>query len=170
MLVDPYIRLTYPASWIKRYLQNGLCRRRSGRARGLSPQSPIPLERADDLNRSRGVVSGGRACTRRWAPWVLYPGADQARASWSVFNFIFLLGTRMGGFSGDDSSPTLIQIANRLHHRVIIEVFGENPIPPDDERTGVSSLDCTRQGREGNCHHLEYFTAYRARLFEIGAL
>ena len=71
---DPFIRLTYPAEWIKRYLQNGLQRYRSGVARGLSAHAPVQMERPNDSKCCRSVVFRRCGLARCWPQWLLDTG------------------------------------------------------------------------------------------------
>ena len=89
---------------------NGICRHRSGRSRGISAHSPIRLERAENPKRSGGVISGGRSCARRRAPWSLDPGPEQARASGSLFDFVLTIGKRVERFSKEHSAHSSFRL------------------------------------------------------------
>jgi len=92
--VDPYIRLTYPAAWIKRYLQMGYVDidpvLREGFLRTLS----IPVQ-SKHGHRALFSISFSRSEDE----WRQFRRATQ---------------------------PILIDIAYRVHRRVISEVFGED--------------------------------------------
>jgi len=122
---DPYIRLTYPASWIKRYLQMGYIDVDPVLREGFQRNLPFDWREltiqtaaeasflADAL--SHGVGPHGFSIPvqskhgHRGLFSISFSGSKQ---EWMDF----LVATR----------STLIQIANRLHRRVITEVFGEN--------------------------------------------
>jgi LuxR family transcriptional regulator, quorum-sensing system regulator CinR len=135
---DPFIRLTYPAEWIKRYLQMGY----------------------GDID---PVVREGfrRALPFRWSDLTIQNPAEEA-----FFADAALHGVGPQGFSIpvvskhghrglfsissvgstadwieflDKAQSNLIQIANRLHSRVLSEVFG-------DKRPNLTTreLECLR--------------------------
>lgn len=118
-----FVRLTYPASWIKRYLQmnyanvDPISREASQRTlpfnwNELKIQSEAEASfLADALSYGIGphgfsipLSEYGRGALFS----ISFSGSEQ---EWRDF----LATTR----------PTLIQIANRLHHRVVVEVFGK---------------------------------------------
>jgi DNA-binding CsgD family transcriptional regulator len=135
---DPYIRLTYPASWIKRYLlmgyqdidpvlREGFQRTLPFAWNELTIQEPaVKSFMADALLHGVGphgfsipVISkhGHRALFT-----ISFSGSEQAWAH-------FLTANR----------SALIQIANRLHRRVIAEIFGE-----DRPNLTTRELECLR--------------------------
>ena len=123
--VDPYIRLTYPASWIKRYLQMGYVDVdpvvREGFRRSLPFRwSELTIQTAAEASfladaLAHGVGPRGFSIPVQSKHW--HRGLFSISSSCSEQEWVDFLAT---------TQSTLIQIANRLHHRVIIEVFGEN--------------------------------------------
>jgi DNA-binding CsgD family transcriptional regulator len=135
---DPYIRLTYPASWLARYLGMGYADvdpiLREGFARTL------PFEW-----RELGISGGPEAAFL----------ADAAAHGVGPHGYSVPVSTKHGhrgllaaSFSGSEqewarflaaTQPALIQIANRLHGRVIAELFGEHR-----PRLTPRELECLR--------------------------
>jgi DNA-binding CsgD family transcriptional regulator len=135
---DPYIRLTYPASWIKRYLlmgyqdidpvlREGFQRTLPFAWNQLTIQDPMETSfMGDALLHGIGphgfsipVISkhGHRALFT-----ISFSGSEQEWVN-------FLTANR----------SALIQIANRLHRRVIAEVFGD-----DRPNLTTRELECLR--------------------------
>jgi DNA-binding CsgD family transcriptional regulator len=143
--VEPYIRLTYPASWIKRYLQmnyvdvdpvlkEGFQRTIPFDWRELTISTPQEIALLMDAlahgvgpnglsvpvrskHGHRGLVSMTSACER--SEWQSFCAASLA---------------------------SLVEIANRLHRRVIADEFGE-----DQPHLSARELECLRwtaQGKE----------------------
>ncbi len=136
--VDPYIRLTYPASWIKRYLQ-----------RGYIYIDPVVREgfcRTLPFNRSELTIQNETEASFL---------ADALSHGVGPYGFSIPVASKRGHralFSISSSRPeqewkdylatnqaALIQIANRLHSRVMIEVFGE-----DRPHLTTRELECLR--------------------------
>jgi hypothetical protein len=119
-----FVRLTYPASWIKRYLQmnyanvDPISREAAQRTlpfswNELKIQSEAEASFLEDAL-SHGIGPHGFSIPLgehgHWALFsISFSGPEQ---EWSLF----LAATR----------STLIQIANRLHDRVVVEIFGED--------------------------------------------
>jgi LuxR family transcriptional regulator, quorum-sensing system regulator CinR len=135
---DPYVRLTYPASWIKRYLlmgyqdidpvlREGFQRTLPFAWSELTIQDPAMKSfMADALLHGIGpygysipVISkhGHRALFT-----ISFSGPEQ---EWALFLAV--------------NRSALIQIANRLHRRVIAEIFGE-----DRPNLTTRELECLR--------------------------
>jgi len=121
----PYIRLTYPASWVKRYLQMGYGEvdlvLREGFKRSLpfewkELQFSSPAEaafQADAL--AHGIGPHGYAIpvsSRHGYRGLFVVCSSQSEETWTKF-----LGS---------TQAELIQIAHRLHSRVVVEVFGKD--------------------------------------------
>lgn len=135
---DPYIRLTYPASWLARYL-----------GMGYSDVDPILREgfrRTLPFEwRELGISGGPEAAFL----------ADATAHGVGPRGYSVPVSTKHGhrgllavSFSGSEgewaeflaaTQPALIQIANRLHGRVIAELFGE-----DRPRLTPRELECLR--------------------------
>ena len=135
---DPYIRLTYPASWIKRYLQMGYVDLdpvvREGFRRTLpfnwnelTIQSPEEMSfLTDALAHGVGPYGFSIPVQSKYGHRALFSiSSSGSEQEWTNF-----LAT---------TQPMLIQIANRLHRRVIAQVFGE-----DRPHLTTRELECLR--------------------------
>lgn len=123
--VDPYIRLTYPASWIKRYLESGYV--------DLDPVLRAGFVRTVPFDWSELTIDTeeqGAFLMDAMAHGVGPHGVSIPLRSKPGHRGLFSLS-----FSGerdewerfcDAKLPTLIDIGNRLHRRVIAEAFGED--------------------------------------------
>jgi LuxR family transcriptional regulator, quorum-sensing system regulator CinR len=122
---DPYIRLTYPASWIRRYLimgygdidpvlREGFQRTLPFKWNDLTIQSPAEVSfMADALLHGIGPCGFSIPVVTKQGHRALFSlSFSRSEQEWS--NFL------------TTNRSTLIQIANRVHRRVIVEVFGEN--------------------------------------------
>jgi DNA-binding CsgD family transcriptional regulator len=136
--VDPYIRLTYPASWIKRYLQMGYVDVdpvvREGFLRTLPfDWSELKIQSAaeasflaDALAHSVGPRGFSIPVQSKHGHRALFSiSFSRSEDEWKTFL--------------KSSQPTLIEIANRVHRRVINEVFGD-----DRPHLTPRELECLR--------------------------
>jgi DNA-binding CsgD family transcriptional regulator len=136
--VDPYIRLTYPASWIKRYLQMGYVDIdpvvREGFLRTLPfDWSELKIQSAAEASFLADALAHGVGPRGFSIPVQSKHGhralfsisSSQSEKEWMSF----LKSTQ----------PALIEIANRVHRRVIKEVFGE-----DRPHLTARELECLR--------------------------
>jgi DNA-binding CsgD family transcriptional regulator len=134
----PYIRLTYPASWIKRYLQMGYGDVDPIVREGFTRTLPFdwneltikgPAERSFLLDAiAHGIGPHGYSI-----PVVSkhgYRGLFTISFSRSEQEWVNFLAT---------TQTTLLQIANRIHSRVVIEVFGK-----DRPHLTARELECLR--------------------------
>jgi LuxR family transcriptional regulator, quorum-sensing system regulator CinR len=135
---DPYIRLTYPASWLARYLTMGYADVDPILREGF--QRTLPFEWRE-LDRSRGTEAAFLA--------------DAAAHGVGPHGYSIPVSTKHGhrgllavSFSGSEgewtnflaaTQPGLVQIANRLHRRVIADLFGE-----DRPHLTPRELECLR--------------------------
>lgn len=135
---DPYIRLTYPASWLARYLGMGYADVDPILREGF--QRTLPFE-WNELGISGGAEAAFLAdaaahgvgphgysipvTTKHGHRGLLAVSCSGSEEEWTRF----LASTRTG----------LIQIANRLHRRVIAELFGD-----DRPRLTPRELECLR--------------------------
>jgi LuxR family transcriptional regulator, quorum-sensing system regulator CinR len=119
-----FVRLTYPASWIKRYLQmnyasvDPISREAAQRTLPFS-WNELKIQSAAEASfladaLSHGIGPHGFSIPLsehgHWALFsISFSGSEQ---EWSHF----LAATR----------STLVQIANRLHDRFVVEIFGED--------------------------------------------
>jgi DNA-binding CsgD family transcriptional regulator len=136
--VDPYIQLTYPASWIKRYLQMGYVDIdpvvREGFLRTLPfDWSELKIETAAEASFLADAFAHGVGPRGFSIPVQSKHGH---RALFSVSSsrpenewVDFLKSTQ----------PTLVEVANRVHRRVIDEVFGD-----DRPHLTARELECLR--------------------------
>lgn len=123
--VDPYIQLTYPASWIKRYLERGYVDidpvLREGFLRALpfdwsevKVESPEEVELLMDAI-AHGVGPNGLSIplrSKQGHRGLLSLTHSGERDAWDRFR--------------EANLAALIEIGNRLHRRVIADVFGES--------------------------------------------
>jgi DNA-binding CsgD family transcriptional regulator len=137
-LRGPYIRLTYPAPWIMRYLQMGYADvdpvlREAFRRTIPFEWSELNFEReAESLFLADAVAHGVGphgfsvpVLTKRGHRGHFGVSSSRSEQEWSTF----IQTTR----------STLIEIANRLHRRIIAEVFGE-----DGPHLTARELECLR--------------------------
>jgi LuxR family transcriptional regulator, quorum-sensing system regulator CinR len=135
---DPYIRLTYPASWIKRYLQMGYVDidpvLREGFLRTLPfDWSELKIRSAAEASFLADALAHGVGPRGFSIPVQSKHGhralfsISSSRSEKEWMNFL------------KTTQPTLIQIANRVHRRVIGEVFGE-----DRPHLTMRELECLR--------------------------
>lgn len=135
---DPYIRLTYPATWIARYLQMQYADvdpvLREGFRRTLPFQwSEVTIKNAAEASFLADAASHGVGPHGYSIPVVSkhgHRGLFGVSSSASEQQWANFLTT---------TQSSLIQIANRLHHRVIVEVFGE-----DRPHLTMRELECLR--------------------------
>jgi LuxR family transcriptional regulator, quorum-sensing system regulator CinR len=145
--VDPYIRLTYPASWIKRYLERGYVDvdpvLRAGFQRTLpfdwseltvdTPEGGALL--LDALEHGIGPNGLSIPLRSKQGHRGLFSMCDSGeRDEWERF--------RRGNL------PVLIEIGNRLHRRVIAEAFGEDH--PHLTQREVECLHWVSLGKEAS--------------------
>ena len=135
---DPYVRLTYPASWLARYLSMGYGDVDPILREGF--RRTLPFEWSE-LDRSGAAEAAFLA--------------DAAAHGVGPHGYSIPVSTKHGhrglfaiSFSGLDEEwskflattrPGLIQIANRLHRRVIADLFGE-----DRPHLTPRELECLR--------------------------
>lgn len=135
---DPYIRLTYPASWIKRYLQMGYADvdpvLREGFLRTLPfDWSELTIQNAPEASFLADALAHGVGPRGLSIPVLSKHGhrglftvsSSRSEEEWKTFL--------------ETAQSTLIQIANRLHRRVVVELFGE-----DQPHLTMRELECLR--------------------------
>jgi LuxR family transcriptional regulator, quorum-sensing system regulator CinR len=135
---DPFIRLTYPAEWVKRYLQMGYGDidpvLREGFRRALPFRwSDLTIQNAVEESFFADAASHGVGPQGFSIPVISKHGH---RALFSISS----VGSAADWIDFLDKTQfSLIQIANRLHSRVLSEVFG-------DSRPNLTAreLDCLR--------------------------
>jgi LuxR family transcriptional regulator, quorum-sensing system regulator CinR len=123
--VDPYIRLTYPASWIKRYLQMGYVDIdpvvREGFLHTLPfDWSELKIQSAAEASFLTDALAHGVG-PRGFSIPVRSKYGHRA-----LFSISFSRSEKEWMNFLESTRSTLIEIANRVHRRVIDEVFGED--------------------------------------------
>ena len=121
----PYIRLTYPATWIMRYLQMGYgdidpVLREAFRRTIPFEWSELTIESEAEASFLADAASHGVGPHGFSIPVLSkrgHRGHFGLSSSRPLHEWLTFLRT---------ARPTLIEIANRLHRRVIAEVFGES--------------------------------------------
>jgi DNA-binding CsgD family transcriptional regulator len=136
--VDPYIQLTYPAAWIKRYLQRGYVHVDPVLREGF--QRTLPFDWSELTIRSEaemllfkdalehGIGPNGLSIpvrSRQGHRGLFSISSTWQREAWEAFR--------------SASLASLIEIANRVHRRVIAEAFGE-----DQPHLTERELECLR--------------------------
>src|SRR5262249_17530991 len=119
----PYIRLTYPASWVKRYLQMGYGEVDLVLREGFKRSLPFewkelkftsPAEAAFQSDAlAHGIGPHGYAipvASKHGHPGLFVVCSSQSEETWKKFL--------------SSTQDELIRIAHRLHSRVVVEVFG----------------------------------------------
>jgi DNA-binding CsgD family transcriptional regulator len=136
--VDPYIRLTYPASWVKRYLQMGYVDidpvLREGFRRTLPFEwSELKIQNAAEASFLADALAHGVG------PHGFSIPVQSKHGHRALFSISFSGSDRDWIHFLKSTKVALIQIANRVHRRVISEVFGE-----DRPHLTARELDCLR--------------------------
>ena len=123
--VDPYIRLTYPASWIKQYLQNNYVDVDPVLREGF--QRTLPF-RWDELTIStpEEMTFLQDALAHGVGPFGLSIPVVGKHGHRGVFSIAFSGTAEDWEAFLTATMALLVEIANRLHQRVIREVFGED--------------------------------------------
>ncbi|HSV21750.1 MAG TPA: LuxR family transcriptional regulator [Xanthobacteraceae bacterium] len=135
---DPYIRLTYPAAWIKRYLQMGYIDIdpviREGFRRALPfDWSELKIQGAEEVSFLTDALAHGVG------PHGLSIPLQSKYGHRALFSISFSRSKDEWTKFVKTSLPALIEIANRIHRRVIYEVFGE-----DRPHLSLRELECLR--------------------------
>jgi DNA-binding CsgD family transcriptional regulator len=135
---DPYIRLTYPASWLARYLAMGYADIDPILREGFRRTLPFEWSELDRSSAAEAAFLADAAAhgvgphgysipvlTKHGHRGLLAVCSSGSDAEWATF----LAATQ----------PGLIQIANRLHRRIIADLFGQ-----DRPRLTPRELECLR--------------------------
>jgi len=122
----PFIRLTYPASWLQRYLQMGYGDVdpivREGFKRTLPfDWSEIEVSRAAEASFLADAVEHGIG------PYGFSIPVFSKHGHRGLFSVSFSRSERDWIDFLAENRRVLIEIANRLHSKVVVEMFGENP-------------------------------------------
>jgi LuxR family transcriptional regulator, quorum-sensing system regulator CinR len=135
---DPYIRLTYPAAWIKRYLQMGYIGIDPVIREGFLRALPFDWNELNIRNAAEALFLTD-ALAHGVGPCGLSIPLQSKRGHRALFSISFSRSKDEWNDFKKATLPTLVQIANRIHRRVICEVFGE-----DRPHLSVRELECLR--------------------------
>lgn len=136
--VDPYIRLTYPADWIKRYLQMGYVDVDPVLREGF--QRTMPFEWSEltiDIEKEGAFLAD--ALAHGVGPYGLSIPVIGRRGHRGLFTVSSSGSEREWVEFRETRFSALIEIANKVHRRVIAEVFGEDHLHLTDRE-----LECLR--------------------------
>ena len=135
---DPYIQLTYPDSWIKRYLQMGYVNidpvLREGFLRTLPfDWSELEIKTAEEMAFLMDALAHDVGPRGYSVP------VRSKRGHRALFSVSFSRSESEWAAFLESTKPALLQIANRLHRRVIAEEFGES-----DLHLTMREIECLR--------------------------
>jgi DNA-binding CsgD family transcriptional regulator len=135
---DPYVRATYPAAWIKRYLQMGYVDidpvMREGFLRTLPfDWNDLKIESAAEVAFLADALSHGVG------PHGMCIPVQSKHGHRGLLSLSFSRSENQWIEFVKTNRVALIQIANRIHRRVISEVFGE-----DRPHLTTRELECLR--------------------------
>ncbi len=123
--VDPYIRLTYPASWIKQYLQNNYVDVDPVLREGFQRMLPFQWNELT-VSTEREMVFLQDALAHGVGPFGVSIPVIGKHGHRGLFSISFSRTEEEWEDFLLTNMPLLIEIANRLHQRVIRDVFGED--------------------------------------------
>jgi LuxR family transcriptional regulator, quorum-sensing system regulator CinR len=135
---DPYIRLTYPASWIKRYLQMGYVDLDPVIREGFLRVLPFDWSELK-IHSAAEAAFLADAFAHGVGPHGLSIPVQSKHGHRALFSVSFSRSQEEWIDFKSSTLPALIQIANRLHRRVISEIFGE-----DRPHLTARELECLR--------------------------
>ena len=135
---DPYIRLTYPASWIKRYLQMGYVDIDPVLREGFLRTLPFDWSELKIQNAVEGAFLVD-ALAHGVGPHGLSIPVQSKHGHRALFSVSFSRSEQEWADFRKTTQPTLIEIANRVHRRVIREIFAE-----DRPHLTMRELECLR--------------------------
>jgi DNA-binding CsgD family transcriptional regulator len=143
--IDPYIRLTYPAGWIKRYLERNYVDIdpvvREGFLRALPfDWSELSVDRPEQVSfmmdaLAHGVGPSGMSIpvqSKHGHRGLVSISDSRPPVAWEAFR--------------SENLSDLIGIANRLHSRVVREMFGDER--PNVTRREIECLRLTAAGKD----------------------
>ena len=120
----PFIRLTYPASWIKRYLQMDYAK--------IDPISREGAQRTQPFNWNELKIQSSAEASFLADALSFGVGPHgfsiplSEHGHWALFSISFSGSEKEWKDFLATTQCSLIQIANRLHCRIVIDVFGEH--------------------------------------------
>jgi DNA-binding CsgD family transcriptional regulator len=135
---DPYIRLTYPASWIKRYLQMGYADVDPVMREGFLRTLPFNWNELTVQSDAEAAFFSD-AVAHGVGPYGYSIPVLTKHGHRALFSISFSRSEQEWTKFLETTNPALIEIANRLHRRVIREVFGE-----DRPHLTARELECLR--------------------------
>lgn len=122
---DPYVRLTYPGSWIKRYVQMGYSQVDPVLREGFKRTLPFSWNELSVEN--TGVASFlADAVEHGVGPYGFSVPVFSKHRHRGLFSISSSRSEQEWAHFLAATQATLIQVANRLHRRVVVEVFGED--------------------------------------------
>ncbi len=122
---DPYIRLTYPAVWIKQYLQNNYVDVDPVLREGFKRMLPFRWSELT-VSTEQEMVFLQDALAHGVGPFGLSIPVIGKHGHRGLFSISFSGSAEAWEALVADSTPMLVEVANRLHQRVIRDVFGED--------------------------------------------
>jgi DNA-binding CsgD family transcriptional regulator len=125
--VDPYIRLTYPAAWIKRYLYMGYVDVDPVLREGFLRTLPFDWSELRIQSEREGALMLD-ALAHGVGPYGMSIPLRSKRGHRGLFSLSFSRSEEEWKGFRKTSLPAVIDVANRLHRRVIRDVFGEEHI------------------------------------------
>jgi LuxR family transcriptional regulator, quorum-sensing system regulator CinR len=135
---DPYIRLTYPASWIKRYLQMGYVDVDPVIREGFLRTLPFHWSELKIQTPAEAAFLAD-ALAHGVGPCGMSVPVQSKHGHRGLFSVSFSRSQDEWNDFVRTTQPALVQIANRVHRRVIGEVFGE-----DRPHLTTRELECLR--------------------------
>jgi LuxR family transcriptional regulator, quorum-sensing system regulator CinR len=136
--VDPYIRLTYPDSWIKRYLQMGYIDIDPVIREGFLRTLPFDW-RELEIKTAAEMAFLMDALAHNVGPHGYSVPVRSKHGHRALFSISFSRSEAEWREFLRSTQPALIQIANRLHKRVIAEELGES-----DLHLTTREIECLR--------------------------
>jgi LuxR family transcriptional regulator, quorum-sensing system regulator CinR len=138
MSADPYIRLTYPASWVKRYIQMGYSEIDPVLREGF--RRTVPFEWSEvDIHAEQEAAFLLDAIAHGIGPRGFSIPVVSKHGHRAVFTVTGSHSEEKWKSFLQEKRSSLIEVANRLHRRVVAEVLGENR-----PRLTTRELECLR--------------------------
>jgi LuxR family transcriptional regulator, quorum-sensing system regulator CinR len=143
--VEPYIRLTYPAAWIKQYLQMNYVDLDPVLREGFHRTLPFDWSELQITTEAEGAFLMD-ALANGVGPFGMSIPVRSKSGHRALFSISFARSEEEWRAFKQARLEILIEIANRIHRRVISEVFGEDH-PHLSERE-VECLRLTAVGKD----------------------
>src|SRR5271163_4019666 len=121
---DPYVRTTYPASWIKRYLQMGYVDIDPVMREGFLRSLPFDWSELKITSAAEAAFLSD-ALAHGVGPHGLSIPVVSKHGHRALFSVSFSRSEQEWKDFKRTSQLAVVQIANRVHRRVISEIFGE---------------------------------------------